>query len=362
VSKGGFVRSFYEVLKGATQTGTVQKMFITGVTPITLDSLSSGFNIVKHITYRKEFNDLAGFTQQEVDYSLEESIFKRCEDIDKKALLNKVKIWYNGYLFNGEANERIYNATLLNYFITEYNFDKCKMPPRMLDSNVASDYKAIMKLFNIGDSERNYKILEELIEKGTVTGVIKDRYDLSREFSEEDFITLIYSMGFITIKDEIVAGLYKFEIPNYVIKMLYFNYFAIELERRNQFKITKSIGKILTQLLLGDIEPFKYEKIATQPDVLATVLDLIGLDLSYPILGHSIFSDDKQNISLMQFHTAYAFRVDDEVAIIRPNKKPLTFLYENKHLVATSHNEELEKDALAFVITLDNLYQNKLYK
>jgi hypothetical protein len=115
-------------------------------------------------------------------------------------------------------------------------------------------------------------------------------------------------------------------------------------------------------ILGGDIEPFKYEKIATQPDVLATVLDLIGLDLSYPILGHSIFSDDKQNISLMQFHTAYAFRVDDEVAIIRPNKKPLTFLYENKHLVATSHNEELEKDALAFVITLDNLYQNKLYK
>ena len=74
VSKGGFVRSFYEVIKGATQTGTVQKMFITGVTPITLDSLSSGFNIVKHITYREEFNDLAGFTKDEVAHSLEEFI------------------------------------------------------------------------------------------------------------------------------------------------------------------------------------------------------------------------------------------------------------------------------------------------
>jgi hypothetical protein len=257
VSKGGFVRSFYEVLKGATQTGTVQKMFITGVTPITLDSLSSGFNIVKHITYRKEFNDLAGFTQQEVDYSLEESIFRRCKNIDKESLLDKVKIWYNGYLFNGEANERIYNATLLNYFITEYNFDKCKMPTRMLDSNVASDYKAIMKLFNIGDSERNYKILQELIEKETITGVIKDRYELHREFTKDDFITLIYSMGFITIKDEIFGGMYRFEIPNYVIKMLYFNYFAIELERRNSLTISDNIGQILLDLALGDVEPFR---------------------------------------------------------------------------------------------------------
>ncbi|NEW59924.1 AAA family ATPase [Sulfurovum sp. bin170] len=257
VSKGGFVRSFYEAIKGATQTGTVQKMFITGVTPITLDSLSSGFNIVKHITYRKEFNDLAGFTQKEVEYSLEESIFRRCKDIDRDELLEKIKTWYNGYLFNAEAEDRIYNSTLLNYFITEYNFDKCQMPTKMLDSNVASDYRAIMKLFNIGDSERNYKILQELIETGEVTGVIKDRYDLGREFSTDDFITLIYSMGFITIKDEIFGGMHKFEIPNYVIKVLYFNYFTIELERRNSLKISDDMGRLLLDLALGDIEPFK---------------------------------------------------------------------------------------------------------
>ena len=74
-------------------------------------------------------------------------------------------------------------------------------------------------------------------------------------------------------------------------------------------------------LILGsDIKPMKYDKISTQPDVLATALDLIGLDLTYPIMGHSIFSDKKQNISLMQFHTSYALRVDDKVAVIRPNK------------------------------------------
>ena len=257
VGKGGFVRSFYEVLKSATQTGTLQKMFITGVTPITLDSLSSGFNIASNISHDKPFNALAGFTQKEVEYSLEETIFKCCPTIDREELLEKVKTWYNGYLFNLKAKERIYNATLVNYFISKFDYDDCTMPTKMLDVNVASDYRAIMKLFNIGDSQRNYEILQELIENNSIIGIIKDRYDLNHDFSENDFLTLIYSMGFITIKDEIVGGLYEFEIPNYVIKILYFNYFAIEVQRRNDFKLKESMSSMLTKLLLGEIEPFQ---------------------------------------------------------------------------------------------------------
>jgi phosphoglycerol transferase MdoB-like AlkP superfamily enzyme len=123
-------------------------------------------------------------------------------------------------------------------------------------------------------------------------------------------------------------------------------------------------------ILGGGIKPMTYDKIATQPDVLATALDLIGLDLKYPIMGHSIFSDKKQNISLMEFHGTYALRVDDKVSIIAPNKEAVTFLYKepasyldtNSHLTPTEHDTELEKDALAFVLTLDNLYDKKLYR
>ncbi|MCK5855590.1 MAG: AAA family ATPase, partial [Sulfurovaceae bacterium] len=255
IGKGGFVRSFYEVLKTATLSGVVQKMFITGVTPITLDSLSSGFNIVSNISNEEKFNALAGFTQEETNYSLEQTLFKKCPDIDKEELYYKIKEWYNGYLFNVKAKKRIYNATLVNYFLSKYDYERCEMPTKMLDSNVASDYKAIMKLFNIGDSERNYKILEELIENNSITGTIKDRYDLNQNFSENDFITLIYSMGFITIKEEIFGGVYRFEIPNYVIKMLYFNYFAKELEQRNSLKISSNINHILLDLAMGDTKP-----------------------------------------------------------------------------------------------------------
>ncbi|VAY87199.1 Phosphoglycerol transferase I [hydrothermal vent metagenome] len=116
-------------------------------------------------------------------------------------------------------------------------------------------------------------------------------------------------------------------------------------------------------IILGkDIKPFIYNKLATQPDVLSTALDLLGLDLKYPIMGHSIFSDKKQNIALMQFNTSYALRVDNKVAVLRPNKKAITFEYKNKHLRKLKHDEELEKDLLAFVITLNHLYNHKLYK
>ena len=346
VEKGGFVRSFYEVLKTATLSGVLQKMFITGVTPITLDSLSSGFNIVKHITYNEKFNALAGFTSKEVSYSLEQSIFSRCPTVDKEELLQKIQKWYNGYLFNIKANERIYNATLVNYFLSEYDYKRCEIPIKMLDSNVASDYKAIMKLFNIGDSEQNYKILEELIEEGFVTGTIKERYDLNQEFQRDDFITLLYSMGFITIKDELFGDRYFFKIPNYVIKMLYFNYFAIEIERRNNLKFENDISSILTDLALGKLEPFQEQ------------LNIVIKTLSNR--DHVGFKEKHFQVitlALLSFADFYFIESQPEVnnkypdilLIGRDEKVPNNYLFELKWLKERDNYETIKKEGIAQV-------------
>ena len=343
VSKGGFVRSFYEVIKGATQTGTVQKMFITGVTPITLDSLSSGFNIVKHITYNKEFNALAGFTQEEVNYSLEQSIFKICKSIDKEALQEKLKIWYNGYLFNLKAKKRIYNATLINYFISEYDTDDCTMPIKMLDSNVASDYRAIMKLFNIGDSERNYRILEELIEDGTVTGVIKDRYDLNQSFKEDDFITLIYSMGFITIQNEDFGEVLEFCIPNYVIKMLYFNYFAVELQQRNNLAISFDSRRPLIDLARGNLKPFK-EQLNTSIKTLSNRDHYGFTEKHFQVITLALlsFADFYFIDSQPELDNKYP----DILLIGRDEKVPNNYLFELKWKKEKDSYEAIKKDGI----------------
>jgi phosphoglycerol transferase MdoB-like AlkP superfamily enzyme len=116
-------------------------------------------------------------------------------------------------------------------------------------------------------------------------------------------------------------------------------------------------------LILGEgIEPSVYGELATQPDVLATVLDLLGLDLKYQIMGHSIFDREKPQVALMQFNDFYALREGNRVAVVRPNKNPQTFIYENAHLKPIVSDHELETDALAFVLALDHLYDKKLYK
>ncbi len=116
-------------------------------------------------------------------------------------------------------------------------------------------------------------------------------------------------------------------------------------------------------LILGEgIAPQVYDKQASQPDVLATALDYLGIDLHYPILGHSIWSDDKRNMNLLQFNQNYALRVGKEVAVIRPGKPAQTFYYQKKHLVPAPHNEVLERDVLAFVIGLNYLYSKQKYR
>lgn len=116
-------------------------------------------------------------------------------------------------------------------------------------------------------------------------------------------------------------------------------------------------------LIIGDdVTPKVYEDLASQPDVLATALDYLGKDFTYPILGHAIFSDDKQNINLMQFNENYALRVGDKVAVVIPSQPAQTYKYVNEHLKLIEHDVELEKDGLAFVITLNHLYDKQLYR
>jgi len=116
-------------------------------------------------------------------------------------------------------------------------------------------------------------------------------------------------------------------------------------------------------LIIGEgVKAKEYNSLASQPDVLATALDYLGAEFNYPILGHSIFSDDKQNINLMQFNETYALRVDNLVAVVQPNQPARTYEYVNEHLKPIKHNSELERDALAFVLGLNYLYDKQKYR
>ncbi|MEE9446729.1 MAG: LTA synthase family protein, partial [Arenicellales bacterium] len=125
------------------------------------------------------------------------------------------------------------------------------------------------------------------------------------------------------------------------------------------FNLFKIMG-----LILGENVPTQQvSRLTMQPDLLATALDLIGIEkLRYPILGHSIFQNHQKDISLMKFHQMYGLRVGDDIAIIQPELEAVTMKIQDGHLVNAPHQPELEQDALAFIIGTNALYQNQAYR
>lgn len=110
------------------------------------------------------------------------------------------------------------------------------------------------------------------------------------------------------------------------------------------------------------IEAREFGEISTQPDMLATALGFLGVELSYPILGNSIFLPQREHFALMQFNDTYGFRRGDHVAVLRPGLAPQTFLYRNRTLEPVASDRELELDGLALIHVTEDLYERRLYR
>ena len=254
VSANGFVRKFYESLKTATGEGIVDRIFITGVSPITLDSLTSGFNISDNISQNPIFHDMMGFTHVEVEAILHKAAIPIA---NIPTLLSDLAAWYDGYFFTPEGNNPLFNPDMVLYFLKEYSVGY-KYPSKMLDTNVISDYRKIKNIFKIGGEEIDkYELLEELVQNGSIDFSLTQLYNLEVEFTQDDFLSLLFYMGMLSVKKLSILG-WRCEIPNYVIKKLYFEYFSsIYLSKTRFAKRQRPIAQTIeTFLSKGNPEPF----------------------------------------------------------------------------------------------------------
>ncbi len=275
VGKGGFVRSFYETLKTATMTGTVDRLFITGVTPLMLDSMTSGFNIGENISLHEDFNSIVGFTQPEVA-SLLQSLVQACQ-LDADELMADVRRWYNGYRFCARTQETVYNPNMLLYLLKNFRVKDCSYPEQMLDENIASDYGKIMGMFSIGNRDTNFAVLDDIINTGEVTATQRRKFDFDKGFDRDDFISLLAYMGFVSLQRKTFSG-EVFSIPNHAIQELYFHYFKVELERRNQITIPDRALLLAVEALAlhDDIQPLVTEMQRVLP--LLSNRDAVGMN------------------------------------------------------------------------------------
>ena len=243
VSKNGRVRKWYEVLKEGTET-VIDRIFITGVAPITLDSLISGFNIGTDITQDKEFNEMMGFTKEELQEILNN------QDIsieEQEEILPIMKENYDGYKFSLKAKNQIYNSNMCLYFLSRYIRLK-EMPDDLIDMNIASDYSKIGKMLDLCKGENKFEILKKTVQGEPIENDIVKKFNPAIEFTEIDMISMLYYLGYLTISGE-NFGMPELTIPNKVMKEIYASYFMQLMDKEADFRIDNNMSmKILREI------------------------------------------------------------------------------------------------------------------
>jgi hypothetical protein len=226
----GFLRSFFNVIKAGT-TGSdtpISRLFMTGVSPIMLDDVTSGFNIAGNISLNSDINEIMGFTQAEVETMIE--YYRQTGKIRHSTpeLLELMSRWYNHYRFSIHSTHEVFNTVHVLYFLKEYMIDS-RIPGTLIDNNARMDY---MKLKYLIISEKkgtlqtngNFSQLRQIMENDTLHATIVDRFPIAKMASPVNFISLLYYFGLLTItgSDEEHKAILK--IPNEAIKRLYYDY------------------------------------------------------------------------------------------------------------------------------------------
>ena len=248
VRAAGFVRDFYEAVKIGTKS-VIDRIFITGVSPIMLDDLTSGFNISTNLTMNVLVNEMLGFTESEVGVIIEQAGI----DMNREALMDDLRKSYNGYLFNEEGRSRVYNPDMILYFFNEWQM-RGKYPRKLIDENVKTDYGRIRRLIT---NESSREMLDEIIHNEQITADIVPKFSFDRMYDEQYFVSLLFYMGLLTI-DRAEKTRLLLKIPNFVIKVIFWEH--IEQELRREYRIQPNLEemrKSIEQMAFeGTITPF----------------------------------------------------------------------------------------------------------
>ena len=249
VKTSGYMRPFYEVVKQGTQN-VVDRIFMTGSVPIVFASLTSGFNIMYDKTTDPEFNEMFGFTEDEITPIL--------DHLGGQVNREEIRTYYNGYRFSPFAEERVYNSDMILYYATEYRPERGG-PVTMIDDNVVSDYRKIRAILSIGDKAIEEETLTHIVNRKEIAmSGLTTLFILTQEtefrFDTQALASLLFYMGYLTIAGRQRFGI-RLSVPNLVLESLYLDYMAHLLSRRGQIVIDSSEKfRMWQELLDGKID------------------------------------------------------------------------------------------------------------
>ena len=219
----GFYRDVFKKFKGM-----FERIFITGVSPVTLDDVTSGFNIGWHISTKPEFNQMLGFSTEEVREMF--SYYKKTGGIpatgDIEEMIDEMRPWYDNYCFSKSALEsqsKVFNCDMVLYYLRNY-MDDGKAPDQMVDPNTTMDYGKMNQLLQLDKLDGDRKgVIRTIAETGQIVTPLAESFPAYKLTDPQIFTSLLFYYGMLTIKgtrgDKMILG-----IPNNNVRKQYYGY------------------------------------------------------------------------------------------------------------------------------------------
>lgn len=225
-SADGFLKNFYSVLKSKTANGMISRIFMTGVTSVSVDSITSGFGIQRNISNLPAFADAAGFTEAELRQLISVAIDFSRSTMTPESLLARMKDYYNGYRFSQTSAVSVYNPSMCLYYLDAIQ-DTGGEPPDLFDPSFGIDSIKINNILTLADENVVRGIVEAATHDGTVmlpNGALSSSINLNKygKFDRRNVLSILFYMGCLTFA---VGSGNELRCPNKVMQEQFFEYF-----------------------------------------------------------------------------------------------------------------------------------------
>lgn len=291
----GFYRDVFKKFKGM-----FERIFITGVSPVTLDDVTSGFNIGWHIATKPEFNQMLGFSLEEVRkmfaYYKEVGGIPATSDIE--VMIDEMKPWYDNYCFSEDAlknQSKVFNCDMVIYYLRNY-MDRGEAPKQMIDPNTMTDYNKMKKLLLLDKLDGNRKgIIRTIAETGQIVTSLENTFPASRLTNPQTFTSLLFYYGMLTIKDTF-GDMLILGIPNNNVRKQYYGY-LLEQYQEEKFVDLTQMKILFTYMALEgkwrdalEAMAKAYENVSSVRDGIESERNLQGFFMAYLNLNNYYYT------------------------------------------------------------------------
>ena len=250
----GFYRDIFKLFKPM-----FDRIIMLGVSPITLDDLTSGYNIALNMSLDARFNQMLGFSEKDVREMIRyyKAVGAIGDDKTEDDIINDIKPWYDNYCFSRRSfatDPKMFNCDMVCYYMSTL-VDTGYRPDDLVDPNTMTDYGKLKRLIEIDNMEESrLQIIHEIAEKGFTYGTLVSHFPAERIMDYDNFVSLLYYYGMLTIGGVRGESL-KLIIPNNNVRIQYYHYMLDEYQTINALPVADLRNAYDGAALDGDWRP-----------------------------------------------------------------------------------------------------------